>query len=76
MRRTTLYGCIGRRAGEGHQMSGFVALAAVGGAIAAGVALGTWYVNDRLGIKNVKLSLDQPIIRPMHPSGKDWKEAA
>jgi hypothetical protein len=56
-------------------MSEFMALAAVGGAIAAGVTFGTRYVNELFRVEKVELSPDQPIIRPMHLFGKDWKEA-
>lgn len=56
-------------------MSEFVTLAAVGGAIAAGVGFGTRYINDLFRVERLEVSTDQPIIRPYHPSGEDWKES-
>jgi hypothetical protein len=55
-------------------MSEIVALAAVGGAIAAGVGFGTKYINDLFRLERVRLDANQPLVRPKHPSGEDWAE--
>jgi hypothetical protein len=57
-------------------MAEIFVLAAVGTAIAAGVGFGTKYINNLFQVEKVELSADQPIVRPMHPSGADWKETA
>jgi hypothetical protein len=48
-------------------------LACTGGAIAAGVAFGTLYINRKLRLEPPKLPPDGPVVRPSHPSGLDWR---
>lgn len=50
------------------------AIALVGGAIAAGVSLGTRYIEGYLRVDHSRMSANEPIVRPSHPSGEDWQD--
>jgi hypothetical protein len=47
-----------------------------GAVIRAGVALGSKYIDQKLRYEDTVIPPDQPVVRPSHPAGLEWTEAA